>query len=251
MHTCIYEQMTNQRNTLMTVCLSVLSAAVTKKMMSNTTHYDILGIPETATLDEIKAAHREKAKQYHPDRQRRQHGDGDSNSNSNSNRSDIINRDHEDLFIQIQMAWECLRDAETRAKYDDMLRRKRDQEYGMLCKAQVVKLSDMKVELCEVVVKDEDDDNDYDDLEDGGGGGNGGGNGEKDDVLLTNMTRKEEEDDEEEDDAVQCVYTYPCRCGDMFEILQQDLPLSSSSSSSSSVLLECQSCGLSIQVHCD
>lgn len=213
--------------------------------MSNTTHYDILGIPETATLDEIKAAHREKAKQYHPDRQRMQHtSDGDSNSN----RSGIINRDHEDLFIQIQMAWECLRDAETRAKYDDMLRRKRDQEYGMLCKAQVVKLSDMKVELCEVVVKDEDEDDD--DLEDGGGGSDsGGGNGEKDDVLLTNMTRKEED---EEDDAVQCVYTYPCRCGDMFEILQQDLPLSSSSSSSSSsVLLECQSCGLSIQVHCD
>lgn len=66
------------------------------------TWYDILGVSRDATPDEIRAAYRRLAKQYHPD----------------------INQDPgaNERFTAIQQAYETLIDPESRARHDLTLR---------------------------------------------------------------------------------------------------------------------------------
>ena len=75
---------------------------------SHSTHYDVLQIPVTATYETIKVAYQQQARQWHPDRRRC--------CSSNSNDPDA--NDADALFLQIQKAWECLRDAQLRKDYD-------------------------------------------------------------------------------------------------------------------------------------
>ena len=65
------------------------------------THYDILGVSRTATYQEIKAAHRNLARQTHPDK--------------------VADISSQDSFRRLQSAWECLRQADTRQAYDEQL----------------------------------------------------------------------------------------------------------------------------------
>jgi molecular chaperone DnaJ len=61
--------------------------------------YDILGVPKTATADEIKKAYRKLARKYHPDRNQ---GDPEA----------------EERFKKIQSAYDVLSDPEQRKQYD-------------------------------------------------------------------------------------------------------------------------------------
>ena len=66
--------------------------------MSNRDYYEILGIGRNASDDEIKAAFRKLARQYHPD----------------------VNKEHdaEEKFKEINEAYGVLSDKDKRARYD-------------------------------------------------------------------------------------------------------------------------------------
>src|SRR5919206_4553763 len=68
-------------------------------MPSQPSHYDTLGVPRTASLDEIKKRYRELARQHHPD----------------------VNRDKPDAakrFAEITTAYKTLSHPDDRAAYD-------------------------------------------------------------------------------------------------------------------------------------
>lgn len=67
--------------------------------MSGKDYYKILGVPRTATEEEIRKARLKLARKYHPDLNKG-------------------NKDSADKFKEVQEAYEVLSDAEKRAKYD-------------------------------------------------------------------------------------------------------------------------------------
>ncbi len=66
--------------------------------MASTDYYQILGVPKTATSDELKRAYRKMAMQYHPDRNKTKEGEA--------------------KFKEISKAYEVLSDAQKRQTYD-------------------------------------------------------------------------------------------------------------------------------------
>src|SRR5436190_20788662 len=73
--------------------------------MQTRSHYDILGVADTATVEEIKKAYRKLALANHPDKIK----------NDDPNKSA-----KEELFKEISMAYETLSDDQKRKDYDDL-----------------------------------------------------------------------------------------------------------------------------------
>jgi DnaJ-class molecular chaperone len=170
--------------------------------MASETHYEILGVNEKATYDEIKNAHRKLALKLHPDKRLISNKDVINNNNNVT----------EQAFLKIQAAWKCLGDESKRNNYDDSLKRIRERTSGAIIKAQIVQLSEMSCELCEV------EDEDF--------------YGKNDDNGFNRKTK-------------QNVYMYDCRCGDKFEILEEEIE---SDEVCDENIFECQSCSLSIKI---
>ena len=70
--------------------------------MAKRDYYDVLGVPRTATADEIKRAHRKLARQYHPD----------MNKNASASTTE--------KFKEVQEAYDVLGDPEKRKNYDQV-----------------------------------------------------------------------------------------------------------------------------------
>ena len=78
--------------------------------MSSATHYEVLEVSPTASLDSIKASFHKKARKYHPDK-----------------RTSNGRVDEEQAFLDLQKAWQCLRDPISRKEYDELLLKQQTQ----------------------------------------------------------------------------------------------------------------------------
>ena len=85
---------------------------------TSVSHYEILNVCPTATTAAIKDSYHALIKQYHPDK--RNLRDSAADTSLNYNNSEATNTSRRD-FIQIQTAWECLRDPKARLCYDNQL----------------------------------------------------------------------------------------------------------------------------------
>jgi hypothetical protein len=101
--------------------------AVPKPLSSQLTHYEVLAVSRNASLEEIKAAHRQLALQRHPDKV------GHSQEQDDSR------------FLLVQKAWECLRLPCSRQEYDKELSLKTRRLNSKLQAAFPLNLSDMEV----------------------------------------------------------------------------------------------------------
>ena len=86
------------------------------------THYDVLGVSLTASKNDIKLAHRNKAKELHPDRA----------------------KDRESEFRQVQKAWECLREQELRKSYDSVILQQKKRRESEARAALPIKMSELE-----------------------------------------------------------------------------------------------------------
>ena len=98
---------------------SHLFSSTTTSTSSTTNYYTILGIPETASTQEIKTAFRKLAKLYHPDIQ---------SSSSTTTSSTSTNTIPPDQFITILIAYEQLNNPRLRAQYNQQLAILRQQQ---------------------------------------------------------------------------------------------------------------------------
>jgi len=95
-----------------------------------TTHYDVLGVPESADGDTVKQAFRTLVLRHHPDKS--------MDKSSNRDDTDHINR--------IQKAYRVLRDEMKRKQYDEELRLERQRIQSRLESAIVLEQSDCILE---------------------------------------------------------------------------------------------------------
>jgi len=99
------------------------ATAIDGLLHSSKTHYEVLGVSRTASLEEIKAAHRKQARQTHPDKV----------------------AGNEGTFRLLQSAWECLRQEETRKAYDEELSLKDTKLQSKRQAAMPLSLAEMEV----------------------------------------------------------------------------------------------------------
>ncbi|GLC54964.1 hypothetical protein PLESTB_000925500 [Pleodorina starrii] len=146
-------------------------------MEASLTHYEVLGINPSATIEQIKQAYHSAVLKHHPDKAA---GLGPPSDPSTDGQGQAASTD---TFQLVQSAWEVLRDADRRAAYD-----------SLLCLRE----------------------------------------------LQTPMTYQDELDmgdmDAEDCDGGARLFTYPCRCGDVYALYEAEL------AGRSSMVVPCRSC---------
>lgn len=251
------------------------SSSISKK-----THYDVLQILPTAKAEEIKAAYRSLIIHSHPDKlpsvsknDRDQNhvqiseglssidfddddeesdckGENDNNE-TETDESTLINREMPEstiananekeistqdttTFHQIQAAYHCLRDPNKRCQYDESISRKEEREEWKWRGALQVNLSEMECDWCCVVDEDNSD-----------------SEGSVDQAI-----------DATDGDTppLQKVFFQNCRCGDTFQVVQEELLESLGDANIgcgdkndvfTNRVWQCESCSLTIQIHVD
>ncbi|KAL7543082.1 hypothetical protein ACHAXR_012407 [Thalassiosira sp. AJA248-18] len=126
----------------------------------------------------------------------------------------------------MQAAYQCLRDPAKRRKYDEVLRRNEEREEWKWKGSLEVNLSEMECDLCCVVDEDNSD---------------------------------EEDDATGDEDTLEKVFFHPCRCGDTFQIVQEELQESISKTGTpwdknamfTDRVWQCESCSLTIRINVD
>lgn len=101
--------------------------------LSQTTHYEIIGIKEDASHDEVRKTYRSAILNYHPDKHQ-------TTLESSKPEQESGNR-----FLELQRAWEILSDPTSRALYDNELRTLRQDAVT----AEDVSLEDLSIEDAE------------------------------------------------------------------------------------------------------
>ncbi|KAL3805408.1 hypothetical protein HJC23_009115 [Cyclotella cryptica] len=120
--------------------------------------------------------------------------------------------DNSTKFHQIQSAYNTLRDSKKRAAYDESLKRQKEREVWVNNAATEVNLSEMESDLCCIVDSENND------------------------------------SDAESEGMLQTVYFYHCRCGDIFEIVREELM---EELRRGRAIWHCESCSLAIRVCVD
>ena len=124
-------------------------------------------------------------------------------------------------FQRLQTAYNTLRDASVRSRYDDEIRRSRERAEWRARGAVEVNINEIESDLCEIV---DDDSDDCSEIEERGGGAKNGC-------------------------SLQMVYFHPCRCGETFEICRDDL--TERRDRGDVLVWHCEGCSLSICVRMD
>jgi DnaJ domain len=84
-------------------------------------YYDVLNVAPTSSIVVVKDAYHALIKQCHPDKQIFNRSDDKQNDDANRNATYD--------FVQIQTAWECLRDPTARRIYDETLHQQQQELY--------------------------------------------------------------------------------------------------------------------------
>ena len=240
---------------------------------SKQTHYDVLQISNKATANQIKAAYHSFILRCHPDKlpsipknvdravgERKSSESlsaidmdqedevSDENTRDSSNKSVGISSSiaaemnfptspctdegastqTTTIFHHIQAAYNCLRDPEKRRQYDESMSRNEEREERIWKASSSVNLSEMECDWC-CVVDEGDSENESNDM--------GAADG---------------------DAALHKVYFYPCRCGDTFQVVEEELLETIDNVKRwdkhgifTSRVWQCESCSLSIRIHID
>ena len=158
-------------------------------------------------------------------------------------------------FLHIQAAYQCLRDPHQRRQYDERLNRKEERKEWVWKGATEVDLSGMEWDWCRVVEQEESDGDDNGEVEADYGvdDKNGGCSENREQTSIPTYP------------SLQKVFFHQCRCGDSFQIVQDELLDSiiefdninknknheSSGKIFTNRVWQCDSCSLSIRIHVD
>ena len=108
--------------------LALVRSQILTESSTPKTYYDIFGLPQTSTHQELKRRYHEFARAQHPDRANlnakttaNKGGSEEPLPSSSSSPPTSTEEDKDIIFLSLKAAWECLRDPETRNDYDKAL----------------------------------------------------------------------------------------------------------------------------------